>query len=190
MARTPDYDPDEVVRKAAAVFWRQGYHRTGVRDLLAATGFNRRGLYDYFGGKQGLFEAALNHYRERYIDRIVALLHGPQAGLGALQALFELRLGRQPQLGCLVLNTVAEKQGLDRHLHRLVREQQRRIEAGVRHCLEVAQKSGEIGAARDVGALTAQVMTLLHGIGPASRGGMPAAELQTMARQALDSMKE
>ena len=84
MSLTVDYDPGRVVRKASALFWRNGYQQTGVRDLLAATGCGRRGLYERFGGKQGLFELALDHYREHYIDPIVTLLNGPKAGFTAL----------------------------------------------------------------------------------------------------------
>ena len=188
MSRTANYDPEYVVRKAAGLFWRTGYQQTGVRDLLAATGCNRRGLYDRFGGKQGLFELALDHYRERYIDPIVTLLNGPKAGFTALRELFELRIGARPQLGCLVLNTVNEKPGLDRHLHRLAREQQARIQAGVHHCLDVEQQAGRIPPGQDLAALTAQVMTLLHGIAPSSRGGVSPDELRTMAGQALAAM--
>ena len=190
MGRVATYDRDQVVRKAAAVFWRHGYQQTGVRELLAATGCNRRGLYAQFGGKAGLFEAALHYYRERYIDQIVALLEGPKAGLPALQALFDLRLGARPQLGCLVLNTAAERQGLDRRLHRIACDQQARIRAGVRHCLDVARRAGDIRRDRDLDSLTTQLMTLLHGIGPASRGGISAEELKTMTGQALESMRE
>lgn len=189
MSRVANYDPETVVRKASALFWRNGYRRTGVRELLAATGCNRRGLYERFGGKQGLFEAALDDYRERYIDPIVALLHGPKAGIEALRDLFELRLGARPHLGCLVLNTISEKQGLDRHLYKLACEQQARIKAGVRHCLEVARDAGDIPADRDLNALTAQIVTMLHGIGPSSRGGLTAEELRSMAGQMLASMR-
>jgi AcrR family transcriptional regulator len=189
MSRTIDYDPDHVVRKASALFWRHGYQQTGVRDLLAATGCNRRGLYERFGGKQGLFALALDHYCERYIDPIVTLLNGPKAGFAALHELFELRIGARPQLGCLVLNTVNEKPGLDRHLYRLAREQQARIQAGVHHCLNLEQQAGRISPGQDLAALTAQVMTLLHGMTPSSRGGISPDELRSMAGQALAAMR-
>ena len=185
MPRPIQYDAEDVVRRATSVFWRNGYHRTGVRELLAATGCNRRGLYERFGGKDGLFAAAMDYYRSRHIDHIVALLEGPDAGLDALRELFHIRLRVDPARGCLVLNTLAEQAGIDDRLIGLAREQQSRIEAGVLHCLECARAAGDLDSRHDLGVLAKYVMTLLHGFGPVSRGGLSPDELQQIADQAI-----
>ena len=52
------------------------------------------------------------------------------------------------------------------------------------------QAAGDIRPDRDLEALTTQLMTLLHGIGPASRGGMSPQALKKMTGLALASMRE
>ena len=44
----------EILKVAAAVFAKQGYHNTPVRDLSRATGRSLSGLYYYFSGKEEL----------------------------------------------------------------------------------------------------------------------------------------
>ncbi len=36
MARTREFDEDEVLEQAMQVFWRRGYRATSLNDLLAA----------------------------------------------------------------------------------------------------------------------------------------------------------
>ncbi len=59
MARPREFDRDQVVDRAVDVFWRKGFEATSIRDLVEATGLNRGSLYNTFGDKAGLFEAAL-----------------------------------------------------------------------------------------------------------------------------------
>ena len=60
--RTKDFEPDEVADAAMQVFWRRGYAATSVQDLVDGTGLGRGSLYNAFGSKQGLYEAALRRY--------------------------------------------------------------------------------------------------------------------------------
>ncbi len=62
MARPREFDRDQVVDRAVEVFWRQGFEATSIQDLVEATGLNRGSLYNTFGDKAGLFEAALERY--------------------------------------------------------------------------------------------------------------------------------
>lgn len=57
--RTKDFEPDDVADAAMQVFWRRGYAATSVQDLVDGTGLGRGSLYNAFGSKQGLYEAAL-----------------------------------------------------------------------------------------------------------------------------------
>ena len=74
MGRPREFDTDVVVDCALDLFWREGYDGAGVADLEHATGVGRKGLYNTFGGKQGLFHEALNRYVERAVKLIVAPL--------------------------------------------------------------------------------------------------------------------
>ena len=49
-----------ILSTAGKVFAEKGYDRTTVRDLEAATGLSRGGIFGHFGSKMGLFRAALD----------------------------------------------------------------------------------------------------------------------------------
>ena len=59
MARPRNFDEDDVIASAAAVFGRLGYTACSVDDLVEATGLQRGSLYKAFGSKRGLFEKVL-----------------------------------------------------------------------------------------------------------------------------------
>ena len=63
MARTKEFDRDDVVNKAINVFWSKGFEATSIQDLVDAMGINRGSIYDTFGDKAGLFEVAIYHYQ-------------------------------------------------------------------------------------------------------------------------------
>ena len=112
MARTREFCPSEALDKAMRVFWAKGYFGTSIEDLVAATGVSRYGLYGEFGGKNGLFLAALAHYQASVVCPMLDIIGRPGASLPALRALFALlaEFSRQPggKLGCLVFNSVNE----------------------------------------------------------------------------------
>ncbi len=51
---------EHILSAAGRVFAEKGYDRTTVRDLEAATGMSRGGIFGHFGGKMALFRAALD----------------------------------------------------------------------------------------------------------------------------------
>lgn len=52
------------------------------------TGLDRSSLYNSFGSKQGIFEAALRSYLEEGIEARLTKLRQPTAGLGTVVAFF------------------------------------------------------------------------------------------------------
>ncbi len=62
MARPKTYVREEVIDKAMELFWRLGYEGAHLAALVEHTGLNRFSLYKEFGGKAGLYEAALERF--------------------------------------------------------------------------------------------------------------------------------
>lgn len=63
MARTRGFDTEVAVSRAMELFWMRGYEATSLRDLTQHLGIGQGSLYAAFGDKQGLYRAALEHYR-------------------------------------------------------------------------------------------------------------------------------
>jgi len=106
------FDNDEVVGAAMELFWHSGYAGVSVPDLSAATGLSTSSLYNAYGSKLSLFEAALDRYLDtRIADRMVGPLRRGTEGLADVDAFLE-RLAAtsriRPPRGCLAVNTIAE----------------------------------------------------------------------------------
>ena len=67
MARTLAFDRQVAVQGALDVFWAKGYESTSIPELESATGLSRSSIYNSFGSKRGLFDAAV----DSYLDEIV-----------------------------------------------------------------------------------------------------------------------
>ena len=55
MARKKQYKEDEVIKKATAIFCKNGYEATSVRMLEKEMGINQFSIYASFKNKQGVF---------------------------------------------------------------------------------------------------------------------------------------
>lgn len=62
MARTRDYDIDEVTETIALKFWADGYEATGISELVETTGVGRASLYAAFGSKREMLDASIDWY--------------------------------------------------------------------------------------------------------------------------------
>jgi AcrR family transcriptional regulator len=80
MGRPRRFDVEEVVAVAADLFWECGYQRVTLADLERATCLNRSSLYQAFGAKDGLFDAALALYIASFIAPRLAAMERPGAG--------------------------------------------------------------------------------------------------------------
>ncbi len=132
MARPKAYDPEEILERATALFWRKGYEATSVADLVKALGVNRGSLYSTFKDKRALFLAALDRYDEREIGATVRHLRNTQGpGRERIQSLFdEVIRGveeRGDRRGCLVCNTAVELAATDPEVTQYVKRSHERL---------------------------------------------------------------
>src|SRR5262245_10291054 len=108
MGRPKNYDRSEVLERATRVFWSKGYEGTHLSELVDATGLNRFSLYNEFGGKEGLYRAALEQYIAG-LGELGSLLDREPLGLANVRAFHRAQLGHDFQDGCFALNTIREK---------------------------------------------------------------------------------
>jgi AcrR family transcriptional regulator len=103
-----------VVDAAQDVFAEHGPELTSIVELEERTGLDRSSLYNTFGSKQALFEAALRNYLEVGIEARLRELRLPNARLSSVVAFFvsmAQTFRARPDLagrGCLMVNAVAE----------------------------------------------------------------------------------
>ena len=117
MPRPRAYETDKVVDAAKVAFWEHGFEATPVDSLQVATGLSRSSIYQAFGTKRGLFDAALAEYTNSFIGPRLAPLEAPGAGLDAVASFFlglaTLFDDPSSHRGCLMINSIAEMAGAD-----------------------------------------------------------------------------
>src|SRR5215207_7145190 len=98
------FDEAQVLDAALGLFWRVGYRDASVPDISAVTGLSTSSLYNVYGSKLGLFEAALGRYLDEVIDGyMVGPLARGSAGLADVEAFLDRLEGtidRNPARGC------------------------------------------------------------------------------------------
>src|SRR5262245_24092273 len=81
MARPPNADGQRtrqaILDAALALFAEKGYFGTSLRDVAGAVGVRESALYNYFPGKEALFEALLAADSALKTEQLSALLDGP-----------------------------------------------------------------------------------------------------------------
>ena len=86
-------------------FWQNGYEKTSVADIVAATGASRYGLYDEFGDKHALYLAALGYYEKNPVAWLLGDLDKDGAGLAELYGYRDrLIAGAATSIACLTPN--------------------------------------------------------------------------------------
>lgn len=145
MARTREFDTDAVVRAARDVFWEHGYDMASLADLERATGLGRSSLYQAFGSKRGLFDAAVEEYLGSIVrPRLAPLLHPTPGRNGVRDYLdgFSSTLGTlasdSPHLGCLLVSAAPGIGARDDAAGAVIRGYRSELEAALAHALEAA----------------------------------------------------
>lgn len=72
--RYKEYNVNKVLEKSILLFWQNGFNGSSINDLVSETGVNRFSLYKEFKNKEGILDASLLLYRDRYCDDKLSLL--------------------------------------------------------------------------------------------------------------------
>jgi TetR/AcrR family transcriptional repressor of nem operon len=117
MSRPRTFAIPAVVEAAKELFWRRGYAGTSLGDVEAATGLNRSSLYQAFGSKEQLFDAALDDYVTTFMGPLLGPMESATAGPDDVQVFFGKLAARfrgnpaAARKGCLWVNSLAEFSG-------------------------------------------------------------------------------
>lgn len=184
--RPKEFDRDEALDAALAVFQERGYDATGVADLTEAMGIGKQSLYDTFGDKRSLFLEALGAYCSRQRAMIRAMLEDaptPGAALaGFLDAWPEMLSGPMAN-GCLVLNSITESVGRgEPKVIKALAEQMELMGRDVEDALQRAIDSGEVTAPLAARDLAATIHAAANGLALRARLSGAAAAAADVSR--------
>lgn len=181
MGRAKQYERTDLLNRAIELFRRQGYNGTSTAELVTDLGINRKSMYAEFGSKQQLFEAALEHYNNNHLTRVLAPLEAPGARIDEIRGAFYGYAasidGPFRGLGCLMCNTAVERAALDPGSGQYVAEYLARLTRAFHQALSNAQEHGEISPTIDLDQMAGFLTTALIGITASVRANAPSAQV-------------
>ncbi|MFI5162945.1 MAG: TetR/AcrR family transcriptional regulator [Sphingobacteriales bacterium] len=168
MARTKDFDEDEVLAKAVRIFWNKGYNGTSMQDLVDGLGISRSSLYDTYGDKHTLFVKALESYKESATSHIYDIVANVTPVKEAIRQLLELTtvdmIGDCDNKGCFLTNATIEVASHDKQVSSIICENDQQIENAFYKAIEKGQASGEIAANHSARALARFIINNVKGM--------------------------
>jgi TetR/AcrR family transcriptional repressor of nem operon len=87
--RKKEFNREGLLNQGVVFFMNQGYHGTGLQEILDAVNVPKGSFYNYFSSKEEFGAAVIQHYIEPFISRLSTHLQqsGPDA-LGAIRRYF------------------------------------------------------------------------------------------------------
>jgi TetR/AcrR family transcriptional repressor of nem operon len=192
MARPKEFDRDQALGAAIAVFWWHGYEATSMDDLTKAMKISRQSLYDTFGDKHHLYLEALGRYNEESVSRALACLQStpsPLAGLRDMLMLYANQTDEQRAFGCMGINAISEFGQSDAAVSALGGVSGRRLEGALRAAVSRARAEGEIDPGVDDKAAAQFLAASLAGIKVSARAGASRETLGNIVDMTLNSLK-
>ncbi len=104
---------ENLLSQGVTLLMQQGYHGTGLKEILDAVQIPKGSFYNYFGSKENFAAEAIQHYINPFIDQLSRHLQNPDNdALGALLCYFNELISElekaEYQGGCLLGNLMGE----------------------------------------------------------------------------------
>ncbi|MEL7372324.1 MAG: TetR/AcrR family transcriptional regulator [Myxococcota bacterium] len=182
VGRPRQFEVDDVLDAAMNIFWRHGIRATTTRDLKDALGLSESSIYNTFGSKDGLLDAALTRYEEQVTGEMFSPFEGENSGFDAFEVFFD-DLGHwvthDGRHGCFIINVMAENGGERADLTRRTRRYRNRMRRVFESALKSAADAGETDPDQ-VSTRASMLVAMILGINVAARGGASAKEMTQM----------
>ena len=168
MPRPKQFCEEEILKKAMELFWEKGFHATSMQDLVTHLGINRASLYDTFGGKEELFDRALDYYRKMAVECMVQHFNSETSVKEAFRKLFgktvEETVTNECKKGCFVVNTTTEMLPGNDKILRILLDNKTTIENLFIAQIQKGIDSSELSSSKNAQEIGMMLFILLSGI--------------------------
>lgn len=143
-----------IVEAAAPLIYRQGFHRTGLKEILEAAGVPKGSFYFYFKSKEDFGLAVIDHYSSRLSERArMERDASADPPLLRLKNLFtarrDLRVSDGCEGGCPLGNLAQEMSDLSPVMRERLRHALNLVASNIADLLREAEERGDLPAGID-----------------------------------------
>ena len=182
MARTKEFDRDDVLKKAMNLFWKKGYHATSIQDLVDHLGINRGSIYATFDGKDELYQEAVTLYRTQNAVALKEFLLEYLSVKTGIRALMHRNLDQvkcdSEKKGCFIVNCTTEYIPTHTDAVNIVEENRSAFLKTVTAYIQSGIDSGEVTSSSSAHSLANLVYTFFSGMMVVSKTTKDFAELE------------
>jgi TetR/AcrR family transcriptional repressor of nem operon len=169
MPRAKSDNRSDLVDSALVAFWKGGYCATSIGDLVKQTGVSRSGIYADFGGKDDLFRACLERYRDETVTQAFGVVEQDGAGFEALEQYFKTIITTSAavegaDIGCLIANSLGQVSPDDRKTLALLDAHAARLTAGFKAVLRLENQAKGKLTETEIDALASFAMISVQGL--------------------------
>ncbi|GAB2982177.1 TetR/AcrR family transcriptional regulator [Mucilaginibacter puniceus] len=168
MARTKDFDENEVLNKAICLFWHKGYNGTSMQDLVDGLGISRSSLYDTYGDKHTLYLKALESYEQSAGSELSRILTGAKSAKEKLKQLMEWvvynLVNDKDHKGCFMVNAKIETAGTDPDVYAVVCRSEQQVIDAFYKTIKTGQDKGELTNKQDAHTLANFMVNTVNGM--------------------------
>ena len=183
MARPREFDEEQALERATALFWEQGYERTSVDELLSAMRLQKGSFYNAFGSKRALYLRCLARYRDQldqhgpFGEVLRAIGEGPSAIRQAMSRQIDGLLAGDSTCGCFVANASAEHRGTAADVLDVTKPSVEAAADTLEQAIVEAQAAGTMPPGVDPRHLATLFMTMGYGTQILASAGVPRDQL-------------
>lgn len=191
MGRNKEFEVEAVLEKAMELFWKQGYEKTSMNDLVDYMGIHRKSLYDTFGDKHSLYLKAMDYYRAKTPENLKATIAHMGSAEEGIKNIFDIMIdgteGRP--WGCFVVNAATELAPWDPQVREKTEDTFSQTEKLMGELIRKGQESGEFSCGLSPEALGEFLHCTLIGIRVYTRTSMGKEKLHRLADSFLQLIK-
>jgi len=151
---------EQIVTEALTLFYRNGFHATGVDRIIVEAGVSKKTLYNHFKSKDELILAVLRRRDELFRNNLMReterLGSTPRERLSVIFDVMGAWFQEKNFAGCMFINVSAEFSEADNPFHILSAEHKRLVCEYIRDLATLAE-------AKDPNELSKQLNLLMEG---------------------------
>lgn len=168
MPRVKLFDQKEVLIKAMEVFWNKGFYHTSMQDLVDGMGINRGSIYDTYGGKKELFDAAFEFHMNQNLHALEEFLKSKPDIRNGLMEFYELvidaALSDELNKGCFIVNTTMELIPWDEKTTTSIAQYKSSFERQIEDYVQYGIDDGQISSDKSPKMIASLYYTFMTGI--------------------------
>lgn len=144
MPRPRSFDTETVIENLCEYFWEHGYGATSLDELAQQLGVRRGSLYNAFGSKEVLFNAAFERYEKKFRAAFETDAEGLEAIADYFRNVIKAATTEGMGRGCFLVNLLMSNEIPTSELQQAVKQDATFIKTFLQSHLSIAQSKEQL----------------------------------------------